>query len=584
MITNPRNQEITTSQKSFRTPIFVETFPVTLSINEPNDTIPLALNSGLSSDNLGTFSESGFIGDNPNVPPTDEVDIIEFQLDAGDIAIIDIDASEFGSSLDPILRLFDSEGNEVAVNDDSDGLDSFLDFTAPVSDNYFVGVSSFSNFDYDPFVEGSGSGGSTGDYELEISILESLSPLTNDSLTVDIREVNGAIDTVLFGGSDFFNPGSPISDFGLQNGTDTSTFVLNTTTGLNQQPVSVTSTDGEIIVTGTYTEGGADVDFTRTYSLVEGLNVLKVETEFVNNGSDLTLNYFDTFDPDQGIDQGTGFGTFNDVLPLPIALGPVTVGQATESNGLTVAIGSLDAEITVASGSPFNIGDGFTLNDFLASPFDGDGTFDDQGTHIGVQLELEAGESESFEYFQAYGETIEEAQEQLILATFNVIEGTSNNNSILGSSDNDFISGLAGNDNILGNAGDDVIVGGEGNDRLLGNLGADILDGGADNDILISGSGDDILDGGRGNDTLIAGSGNDQFVLREGDGEDSIADYLDGTDSFLLDGGLTFEDLTITQGIGLSVISIMDTNEELASLIGVNANDLGVEDFSTLDF
>ena len=415
-------------------------------------------------------------------------------------------------------------------------------------------------------------------------IVEDLSPLTNDSLTVDIRENNGAIDTVFFGGSDFFNPGSPISDFGLQNGTDTSTFVLNTTTGVNQQPVSVTSSDDSIIVTGTYAEGGADVDFTRTYSLVEGLNVLKVETEFVNNGSDLTLNYFDTFDPDQGIDQGTGFGTFNDVLPLPIGLGPATVGQATESNGLTVAIGSLDAEITVASGSPFNIGDGFTLNDFFASPFDGDGTFDDQGTHIGIQLELEAGESESFEYFQAYGETIEEAQEQLLQATFNVIEGTPSNNSLLGSSDNDFISGLAGNDNLIGNAGDDVLVGGTGDDRLLGNLGADLLDGGTGDDSLIAGSGDDILDGGTGDDSLIAGSGNDQFVLREGDGEDTIIDYLDGTDSFLLDGSLTFEDLTITQGIGQSFISITDTNEELASLIGVNASDIGLEDFSTLVF
>ena len=71
-------------------------------------------------------------------------------------------------------------------------------------------------------------------------------------------------------------------------------------------------------------------------------------------------------------------------------------------------------------------------------------------------------------------------------------------------------------------------------------------------------------------------------MLREGDGRDTIFDYRDGTDSFFLADGLAFEDLTITQGIGQSVISVTDTSEDLAALFGVNANDLGAEDFSTL--
>jgi HSP20 family molecular chaperone IbpA len=36
--------------------------------------------------------------------------------------------------------------------------------------------------------------------------------LTNGVLTVDIRQDNGAIETVSFGGSDYFNPGTPVSD------------------------------------------------------------------------------------------------------------------------------------------------------------------------------------------------------------------------------------------------------------------------------------------------------------------------------------------------------------------------------------
>ncbi|AOW98717.1 hypothetical protein BJP34_03975 [Moorena producens PAL-8-15-08-1] len=245
--------------------------------------------------------------------------------------------------------------------------------------------------------------------------------LSNGSLEVTIREDNGAIDTVLFDkmtffASDFFNPGAPISDFGFQNGTNTSTFVRNTTTGFTQQAVSVSSTGDSVSVTGTYTGGGANVDFTRTYSLVPDFNVLSVSTEFVNNGSDVALRYFDTFDPDQGIDQGNGFGTFNDVLSLSTDAGLATVGQATEQDGLTVVLGSLDPDVTVASGNPFQISNGNSLNNFFNAPFDGNGAFIDLGTHIGIELLLAAGKSGSFKYHHAYGQSITEAQEQFILA------------------------------------------------------------------------------------------------------------------------------------------------------------------------
>ena len=100
-------------------PVIVDPPEDAQTIAEPNDTLEQAIDSGLSSESPGTFSDSGFLGDNPNVtPPTDEVDLISFQLDAGDRATIDIDAQVIGSPLDSVLRVFDSDGNEVAVNDD----------------------------------------------------------------------------------------------------------------------------------------------------------------------------------------------------------------------------------------------------------------------------------------------------------------------------------------------------------------------------------------------------------------------------------------------------------------------------------
>jgi Tol biopolymer transport system component len=146
----------------------------------------------------------------------------------------------------------------------------------------------------------------------------------------------------------------------------------------------------------------------------------------------------------------------------------------------------------------------------------------------------------------------------------NIIKGTPEKDLLLGTPDSDLIYGLAGNDTLFGKDGNDSLFGGDGRDYLF------------------SCSGDDILDGGASDDWLSGGSGADQFVLREGDGLNTIVDYLEGTDSFWLDGGLTFEKLTISQGSCGTVISVTETNEELAALIGVEANSIAAEDFTTL--
>ena len=66
-------------------------------INEPNDTIVEASDTGLFFS--GTFTETAEIGNNPNLEPTEDVDLYEFQLAAGDAVTIDIDADEFSSGL-----------------------------------------------------------------------------------------------------------------------------------------------------------------------------------------------------------------------------------------------------------------------------------------------------------------------------------------------------------------------------------------------------------------------------------------------------------------------------------------------------
>jgi Ca2+-binding RTX toxin-like protein len=164
----------------------------------------------------------------------------------------------------------------------------------------------------------------------------------------------------------------------------------------------------------------------------------------------------------------------------------------------------------------------------------------------------------------------------------NMIEGTPEKDFLLGTPDGDFMYGFQGDDTLMGTAGNDILYGSRGNDTLFGNDGNDSLFGGDGRDSLFGNSGDDILDGGADDDWLSGGSGADRFVLREKGRFNTIVDYVDGTDSFLLDGGLTFEKLTISQNSCRTVISVTETNEELAVLVGVEASIIGAEDFTTL--
>jgi hypothetical protein len=236
--------------------------------------------------------------------------------------------------------------------------------------------------------------------------------INNSSLSVTIRDDNGAIGQVTFGAADFFNPGTAISNFGLEGDPLLNTFVLNDTSGRSDQFVSHL---GLNTYAGTYTKNGALVDFQRSYSLVAGLNVLRITTSFTNRSSDLTLSYFDTFDPDQGFDLVGNFKTYNDVFGLAggrVGQARIDIGGFTH----TVIIGSLDARAVVASGDPLQIFDSVDLNGFLASPFDGNDSLADEGTHVGFRSLIKSGASTTFTVDLAFGLTPTDAQNAFMLA------------------------------------------------------------------------------------------------------------------------------------------------------------------------
>lgn len=103
-----------------------------------------------------------------------------------------------------------------------------------------------------------------------------------------------------------------------------------------------------------------------------------------------------------------------------------------------------------------------------------------------------------------------------------IINGTSERDVLQGTNDADTISGKGDEDSVFANGG---------NDKLLGQAGDDDLGGGPGNDVLQGGAGDDFLVGGSGNDTLTGGSGGDIFSYMSTEGNDTITDFSNGTDS-----------------------------------------------------
>ncbi len=143
---------------------------------EPNDTLFNAIDTRQGRQhNPETYAASASIGDTQNFRSdlSVDVDFYRFQLDIGDHVTVDLDAITTGSTLDPVLRLFDSVGNEItrSFGDRAMGTDPFIDFTAVQPDTYYVAVSGAGNEEYSSLSLGNrASGASTGPYDIDINV------------------------------------------------------------------------------------------------------------------------------------------------------------------------------------------------------------------------------------------------------------------------------------------------------------------------------------------------------------------------------------------------------------------------------
>jgi Ca2+-binding RTX toxin-like protein len=118
--------------------------------------------------------------------------------------------------------------------------------------------------------------------------------------------------------------------------------------------------------------------------------------------------------------------------------------------------------------------------------------------------------------------------------------------------------GTKGNDKFDKSGEDEAyyINAGMGDDRLTGGLG---------DDFLVGGAGNDRLNGGKGDDSFIGGAGKDVFVFSGNAGNDTILDFVSGTDKIDLSSyEIDFGDVQ-SSSAGANTLIDVDANSDSAS-------------------
>lgn len=149
-----------------------------------------------------------------------------------------------------------------------------------------------------------------------------------------------------------------------------------------------------------------------------------------------------------------------------------------------------------------------------------------------------------------------------IIDTFGKTDKVKGVEEVWGTSFNDVIKGSAENEVFLAFEGKDTLSGKGGADFLDGGTGADILKGGAGNDILLGGYGKDTVNGGKGDDVLSGSKGDD--TLNGGAGVD-VADYSQNH----ISGGFLGIDADLSAG---TVVDMFGNTDSLSNIEGVNGS------------
>lgn len=159
-----------------------------------------------------------------------------------------------------------------------------------------------------------------------------------------------------------------------------------------------------------------------------------------------------------------------------------------------------------------------------------------------------------------------------------IIDGTLEDDYLVGTAEDDSVNGLTGNDNLSGEEGNDILNGAEGDDFLYGESGNDSLLGGEGDDYLYGEEGSDAIEGESGDDSISFGAG--ASSIDGGEEIDSISlDFAEELEDFILiyndingsttTGGLldgttiqNVEKISVSSGLGNDLIDVSALSDE----------------------
>jgi serralysin len=545
----------------------------------------------------------------------DAADWVAIRLTAGQSYQIALSGQGAGTGTlsDPLVRIYDVSGTQIASNDDDGpGNDSLLTFTASTTGTYYVAADAYAD--------------ATGTYQLSV---------TPDSSSDDLPRT-GTLDELATYLTDDYWELSFDNRRAWSDDTITVNITALTTEGRQLARWALEAWEMVADITFIETTGTADITFddddsgAYASSITSGGALVSVDVNVSRGwldryGTTLDSYSFSTYVHEVGHALGLGHqGPYNGGIIYPddaafandsYQLSVMSYFSQTENPNVNASyaepVTAMMADIVAVHdlyGAPGPDsptagntiwGEGSTLGTYLDDLFAGRNIGRDPvaltiydvdgidrimlGSQIqGMRFDLNA---ESFSdvggltgnFAIARGTVIEHLTAG---SGDDTITGNAANNHIILGSGDDYATGDRGRDRLKGNGGEDTLEGGGGRDRLIGGGGADVIDGGEGHDRLKGGGGADTLDGGAGDDRLVGKRGADTFVFSSGD--DTVKDFRNSDRINLSDaqGIDNFADLTANHAVqdGDAVI-ITDDDGDTLTLQDISLASLAADDF-----
>lgn len=264
--------------------------------NEFNDTMSLATPVLFDASGQATFA-GVFVGN--GTQGALDVDMYRIDMTRGGQITAEVVARRLGtpSPLDSVIRLFDANGVQLAINDQFFGQDSYIDFFVRTAGTYYIGVSGFGNAAYNPTnLTGRTGPQSQGTYSLNVGVQLSRN---------DVVDYSGSANAVA---------GQPA-------------FPINIPRGGEPNPPPSTATQGVSSVAMTILDTREVLDVNVSLNIQHG-NTSDLEISLIapDNTTVLLFNRRGGNNPDMGTRNGSGvpitYTNFDDeAVSSPIASG-----------------------------------------------------------------------------------------------------------------------------------------------------------------------------------------------------------------------------------------------------------------------